>query len=162
MLEGNQQRHYLQYATLSRFLVHPVERHLLIIFILAFNITEDEVSLQKAITSYYQLCSLAHHFQLSDVLDKLVHALCQSTTLAQQAHRIGVKPSPYYQSNTELASYEDQTAERSENMDRSKSATRSDFISRYSRDFRAQVATIVAFRIVDEFGNCIRGAWGQV
>jgi brefeldin A-resistance guanine nucleotide exchange factor 1 len=118
---------------------------------LAFNVSESQTMLQKSITAYYQLCSLAFYYGAYEVLDELVVAILESTKL--------IRPRDFPASRRHildswlLSRYTNEYDFR---------RRRGQFLLWFGKNFRCQVAALVVFRVFNEFGDGIREGWSLV
>ncbi|GMK55656.1 hypothetical protein CspeluHIS016_0207120 [Cutaneotrichosporon spelunceum] len=104
----------------------------------------DEHTIQHAITGFRQCATLAGHFNMPEVFDRIVLSLAPATGLLDETEE------GYQMSNHP-------TAER-DNL----SITVSPLAIRFGQSYRAQLATVVLFTIANGNGNAVRAGWSQI
>lgn len=109
-----------------------------------FMSASDDAVFSRVVTGFYQCAQIAAKHGLSDCLDRIIFCLSKISTLAPD-----VPPSTSL--NTEV-----QANEKSEKIMVSETAVR------FGRDDRAQLATVLLFRIVNGNEAFIRDGWNQV
>ncbi|BEJ15721.1 hypothetical protein CspHIS471_0503260 [Cutaneotrichosporon sp. HIS471] len=104
----------------------------------------DEHVIQHAITGFRQCATLAGHFRMPEVFDRIVQSLAPATGLldeTEEGYQMGNYP----------------TAERD-----SLSITVSPLAIRFGQSYRSQLASVVLFTIANGNGNAVRAGWGQI
>lgn len=109
----------------------------------AFITFDDDYTVQRAITGFRQLATLAGHFQLPEVFDYVVVSLSQVTSLIPDTLMTRV---PHYP----VVKVEGQ------------GVTVSPLSIRFGTNFKGQLAAVVLFTIINGNGNAIREGWTQV
>lgn len=104
----------------------------------------DEHVIQKAITGFRQVASLASHYHLHDVFDTIVQSLSSATGLLDDTEE------GYQMSNYPVVEKEGQ------------SLTVSPLSIRFGHSYRAQLATVVLFTIANGNGSAICEGWHQI
>ncbi|KAF2103590.1 Sec7-domain-containing protein [Rhizodiscina lignyota] len=104
-----------------------------------FMSASDDTVFNRVITGFDQCAKIASKYQLTDAMDQLVFCLASISTLATDA-------APDVSLNTEV-----QTGEK--NVMVSKTAVT------FGREYKAQLATVVLFRVVTGHESAIRGGW---
>ncbi|OXG34789.1 Sec7 domain-containing protein [Cryptococcus neoformans Bt120] len=104
----------------------------------------DEHVIQKAITGFRQVASLASHYHLPDVFDTIVQSLSSATGLLDDTEE------GYQMSNYPVVEKEGQ------------SLTVSPLSIKFGQSYRAQLATVVLFTIANGNGSAICEGWHQV
>ena len=109
----------------------------------AFTTFDDDNVIQRAISGFRQMATLAAKFQMSEVFDYIVMSLSRVTGLLEETHipRSLIFP----------------TAE----VD-GQSVTISALSVKFGTNFRGQLAAVVLFTISNGNGNFIRQGWAQV
>ncbi|ORY06583.1 Sec7-domain-containing protein [Basidiobolus meristosporus CBS 931.73] len=108
-----------------------------------FDSAQDDVMIQKAITGLLHCALIAGHFQLIDILDYLTNLFSGLTGLLDEGITVNPENNRAVNSNgTELVV--------------------SDLALQFGRNYKGQLATIIAFGLADELGNSIRDGWKQV
>ena len=119
----------------------PVVATLTYVFLSA---TDDTV-FSRVVAGFYQCAQIAAKNNLHDALDHIVFCLSSITTLSSQTL-------PSTSLNTEV-----QAGEKGE-----KSVMVSETAVRFGRDFKAQLATVVLFRLVIGNESALRDGWNHV
>ncbi|EKG16735.1 SEC7-like protein [Macrophomina phaseolina MS6] len=109
-----------------------------------FMSASDDAVFSRVVTGFYQCAQIAGKHGLSDCLDRIIFCLSKISTLAPE-----VPPSTSL--NTEV-----QADKKSEKIMVSETAVR------FGRDDRAQLATVLLFRIVNSNEAFIRDGWNQL
>ncbi|KAK7510917.1 uncharacterized protein IWZ02DRAFT_192309 [Phyllosticta citriasiana] len=109
-----------------------------------FMSASDDAVFSRVVTGFYQCAQIAAKHGLTDCLDRIVFSLSSISTLAPE-----VPPSTTL--NTEV-----QADKKSEKIMVSETAVR------FGRDDRAQLATVLLFRIVNGNEPFIRDGWGHL
>ncbi|GME61987.1 sec7 domain-containing protein [Neofusicoccum parvum] len=109
-----------------------------------FMSASDDAVFSRVVTGFYQCAQIAAKHGLNDCLDRIVFSLSMISTLAPD-----VPPSTSL--NTEV-----QADKKSEKIMVSETAVR------FGRDDRAQLATVLLFRIVNGNEAFIRDGWNQL
>lgn len=109
----------------------------------AFTTFDDDYTVQRAITGFRQLATLAGHFNLPEVLDYVVVSLSQVTSLVPDTLMTRV---PHYP----VVEVEGQDV------------TVSSLSVKFGTNFKGQLAAVVLFTIINGNGNAVREGWMQV
>ncbi|KAL5490206.1 GEA2 [Sanghuangporus weigelae] len=109
----------------------------------AFTTFDDDYTVQRAITGFRQLATLAVHFNLPEVLDFVVVSLSQVSSLVPDALVTRV---PHYP----VVEVEGQDV------------TVSSLSIKFGTDFKGQLAAVVLFTIINGNGNAVREGWMQI
>lgn len=109
----------------------------------AFTTFDDDYTVQRAITGFRQLATLAGHFNLPEVLDYVVVSLSQVTSLVPDTLMTRV---PHYP----VIEVEGQDV------------TVSSLSVKFGTNFKGQLAAVVLFTIINGNGNAVREGWMQV
>lgn len=104
----------------------------------------DEHVIQHAITGFRQCATLAGHFNMPEVFDRIVLSLAPATGLLDET-----------EDGYQMSNYP--TAERD-----GLSITVSPLAIRFGQSYRSQLATVVLFTIANGNGNAIRAGWTQI
>ncbi|KAG0266994.1 GDP/GTP exchange factor for ARF, partial [Linnemannia exigua] len=107
----------------------------------AFNVAQDDATLQKSLTGYYQCAILAAHFKLPDIFDRVTMSLARMTGLLDTPHN--------------PADNRDVVVEGS-------TITVSDLAVQFGKSYKGQLAAVVAFGVANEHGNMIRSGWKPI
>ncbi|KAK3846180.1 MAG: hypothetical protein J3R72DRAFT_380241 [Linnemannia gamsii] len=107
----------------------------------AFNVAQDDATLQKSLTGYYQCAILAAHFKLPDIFDRVTMSLARMTGLLDTPHN--------------PADNRDVAVEGS-------TITVSDLAVQFGKSYKGQLAAVVAFGVANEHGNMIRSGWKPI
>ncbi|KAF9540254.1 GDP/GTP exchange factor for ARF [Mortierella hygrophila] len=107
----------------------------------AFNMAQDDATLQKSLTGYYQCAILAAHFKLPDIFDRITMSLARMTGLLDTPHN--------------PADNRDVVVEGS-------TITVSDLAVQFGKSYKGQLAAVVAFGVANEHGNMIRSGWKPI
>ncbi|KAG0227252.1 GDP/GTP exchange factor for ARF [Mortierella sp. GBA43] len=107
----------------------------------AFNMAQDDATLQKSLTGYYQCAVLAAHYQLPEIFDRVTMSLARMT---------GLLDTPYNPADNRDVVVEDTTI------------TVSDLAVQFGKSYKGQLAAVVAFGVANEHGNMIRGGWKPI
>ena len=116
-----------------------------VIAAIAFALTtfDDDYTVQRAITGFRQLATLAGHYKLPEVLDYVVVSLSQVTSLVPATLITRVPRYP-------VVEVEGQDV------------TVSSLSVRFGTNFKGQLAAVVLFTIINGNGNAVREGWTQV
>ena len=109
----------------------------------AFTTFDDDYTVQRAITGFRQLATLAGHYKLPEVLDYVVVSLSQVTSLVPDTLITRVPRYP-------VVEVEGQDV------------TVSSLSVRFGTHFKGQLAAVVLFTIINGNGNAVREGWTQV
>ncbi|KAL1389489.1 cytohesin-2 [Phyllosticta capitalensis] len=109
-----------------------------------FMSASDDAVFSRVVTGFYQCAQIAAKHGITDCLDRIVFSLSSISTLAPEV-------SPSTALNTEV-----QADKKSEKIMVSETAVR------FGRDDRAQLATVLLFRIVNGNEAFIRDGWGHL
>lgn len=109
----------------------------------AFTTFDDDYTVQRAITGFRQLATLAVHFELPEVLDYVVVSLSQVSSLVPETLVTRV---PHYP----VVEVEGQDV------------TISTLSVKFGTNFKGQLAAVVLFTIINGNGNAVREGWTQV
>ncbi|KAI8082800.1 uncharacterized protein BX664DRAFT_366573 [Halteromyces radiatus] len=109
----------------------------------AFNTAQDDDTLQKAISGFHQCAMLSAHFGLYDVFDSIVVNLATMTGLLDTSGHSSSLPDPIV----------DVAGEK---------YVISSLAVRFGRNYKAQLAAVVAFTIVTRHGNSLRKGWTKI
>ncbi|SAL99274.1 hypothetical protein [Absidia glauca] len=109
----------------------------------AFNTAQDDATLQKAISGFHQCAMLSAHFELYDVFDSIVVNLATMTGLLDMSGHSNSLPDPIV----------DVAGEK---------YVISSLAVRFGRNYKAQLAAVVAFTIVTRHGNSLRNGWTKI
>lgn len=109
----------------------------------AFTAFDDDYTVERAIAGFRQMAILAGHFGLPEVLDNIVIALSQVSSLVPDTLITHV---PFYP----VVEVEGQEV------------TVSSLSVKFGTNFKGQLAAVVLFTIVNGNGNAIRDGWVQV
>ncbi|KAL5533225.1 GEA2 [Sanghuangporus sanghuang] len=109
----------------------------------AFTTFDDDYTVQRAITGFRQLATLAVHFKLPEVLDFVVVSLSQVSSLVPDTLVTRV---PHYP----VVEVEGQDV------------TVSTLSIKFGTDFKGQLAAVVLFTIINGNGNAVREGWTQI
>ncbi|KAF9398812.1 GDP/GTP exchange factor for ARF, partial [Mortierella sp. AD011] len=107
----------------------------------AFNMAQDDATLQKSLTGYYQCAILAAHFQLPDIFDRVTMSLARMT---------GLLDTPHNPADNRDVSIDGITV------------TVSDLAVQFGKSYKGQLAAVVAFGVANEHGNMIRSGWKPI
>ncbi|KAG0242430.1 GDP/GTP exchange factor for ARF [Actinomortierella wolfii] len=107
----------------------------------AFNMAQDDATLQKSLTGYYQCATLAAHYQLPDIFDRLIMSLARMTGLLDTPNN---------------------TAHNREVTVDNVKITVSDLAVQFGKSYKGQLASVVAFGVANEHGNMIRNGWKPI
>ncbi|KAF2459147.1 cytohesin-2 [Lineolata rhizophorae] len=107
-----------------------------------FMSASDDTVFARVVTGFYQCAEIASSYGLSDALDHIVFCLGQISTLASDS-----PPS---------------TALNTEVQVEKKSVMVSEMAVKFGRDDRAQLATVVLFRVINGSEGVIRDGWSLI
>ncbi|KAG0331630.1 GDP/GTP exchange factor for ARF [Podila humilis] len=107
----------------------------------AFNMAQDDATLQKSLTGYYQCAILAAHFQLPDIFDRVTMSLARMTGLLDTPNN---------------------TADNRDVTIDGVTITVSDLAVQFGKSYKGQLAAVVAFGVANEHGNMIRSGWKAI
>ncbi|KAG0032094.1 GDP/GTP exchange factor for ARF [Podila clonocystis] len=107
----------------------------------AFNMAQDDATLQKSLTGYYQCAILAAHYQLPDIFDRVTMSLARMTGLLDTPHN---------------------TADNRDVTVDGVTITVSDLAVQFGKSYKGQLAAVVAFGVANEHGNMIRTGWKPI
>ncbi|KAF9199600.1 GDP/GTP exchange factor for ARF [Haplosporangium sp. Z 27] len=107
----------------------------------AFNMAQDDTTLQKSLTGYYQCAILAAHFQLPDIFDRITMSLARMTGLLDTPHN---------------------PADNRDVVVDGVTITVSDLAVQFGKSYKGQLAAVVAFGVANEHGNMIRSGWKPI
>ncbi|KAF9978303.1 GDP/GTP exchange factor for ARF [Actinomortierella ambigua] len=107
----------------------------------AFNMAQDDATLQKSLTGYYQCATLAAHYQLPEIFDRLIMSLARMTGLLDTPNN---------------------TAHNREVTVDNVKITVSDLAVQFGKSYKGQLASVVAFGVANEHGNMIRTGWKPI
>ncbi|CDS10527.1 hypothetical protein LRAMOSA03202 [Lichtheimia ramosa] len=109
----------------------------------AFDTAQDDSTLQKAISGFHQCAMLSAHFQLHDVFDAIVINLANMTGLIEETNGRNSVPDPI----VDVAGQK---------------YVVSDLAIRFGRNYKGQLAAVVAFAVVTRHGNSMRKGWKKI
>jgi len=109
----------------------------------AFNTAQDDVTLQKAITGFHQCALLSAHYQLHDVFDSIIVSLATMTGLVDSDDTHMSAPDPI----VDVAGQK---------------YVVSRLAVRFGRNYKGQLAAVVAFAVASEHGSVLRKGWIKV
>ncbi|EJD05730.1 Sec7-domain-containing protein [Fomitiporia mediterranea MF3/22] len=112
----------------------------------AFTTFDDDYTVQRAITGFRQVATLAGHFQLPEVLDYVVVSLSQVSSLVPDTLVTRV---PHYP----VVEVEGQDVQ---------DVTVSSLSIKFGTNFKGQLAAVVLFTIINGNGNAVREGWTQI
>lgn len=115
----------------------------LLTVITAFNTAQDDVTLQKAITGFHQCALLSAHYQLHDVFDSIIVSLASMTGLVDHEETDVMAPDPI----VDVAGQK---------------YIVSRLAVRFGRNYKGQLAAVVAFAVASEHGSILRKGWVKV
>ncbi|KAF9294433.1 GDP/GTP exchange factor for ARF [Mortierella antarctica] len=107
----------------------------------AFNMAQDDATLQKSLTGYYQCAILAAHYQLPDIFDRVTMSLARMTGLLDTPNN---------------------TADNRDVTVDGVAITVSDLAVQFGKSYKGQLAAVVAFGVANEHGNMIRTGWKPI
>ncbi|KAF9333370.1 GDP/GTP exchange factor for ARF [Podila minutissima] len=107
----------------------------------AFNMAQDDATLQKSLTGYYQCAILAAHYQLPDIFDRVTMSLARMTGLLDTPNN---------------------TADNRDVTVDGVAITVSDLAVQFGKSYKGQLAAVVAFGVANEHGNMIRAGWKPI
>ncbi|KAF8938517.1 GDP/GTP exchange factor for ARF [Haplosporangium gracile] len=107
----------------------------------AFNMAQDDATLQKSLTGYYQCAILAAHFKLPDIFDRITMSLARMTGLLDTPHN---------------------PADNRDVVVEGTAITVSDLAVQFGKSYKGQLAAVVAFGVANEHGNMIRSGWKPI
>ncbi|KAI8823734.1 uncharacterized protein EV422DRAFT_618537 [Fimicolochytrium jonesii] len=111
----------------------------------AFDNAEDELTLQKAIVGYHHCSILAAYYGNFEILDNVIVALSKMTGLLKETQRL---PAP-------------RTKVGGEAQDASRGSV-DPWSVEIGRNFRGQIAAVLMFSLVDEYGTSLKKGWRWV
>jgi brefeldin A-resistance guanine nucleotide exchange factor 1 len=109
----------------------------------AFNTAQDDVTLQKAITGFHQCALLSAHYQLHDVFDSIIVSLASMTGLVDIEDTQMSAPDPI----VDVAGQKYAVSR---------------LAVRFGRNYKGQLAAVVAFAVASEHGSVLRKGWIKV
>ncbi|KAI8142216.1 hypothetical protein BJV82DRAFT_615987 [Fennellomyces sp. T-0311] len=109
----------------------------------AFDSAQDDATLQKAISGFHQCALLASHFKLYEVFDAIVVNLATMTGLLEETNSHNVVPDPI----VDVAGQQ---------------YVVSHLAIRFGRNYKGQLAAVVAFAVVTRHGNSMRKGWKKI
>ena len=104
-----------------------------------FMSASDDSVYSRVVIGFDQCARIAAKYRLVDAFDKIIYILCQISTLATESP-------PTTSLNTEVQAG-------------SNSVMVSELAVKFGRDFRAQLATVVLFRVLADHENVIGDSW---
>ncbi|GJJ73716.1 golgi-specific brefeldin A-resistance guanine nucleotide exchange factor 1 [Entomortierella parvispora] len=107
----------------------------------AFNMAQDDATLQKSLTGYYQCAILAAHYQLPDIFDRVTMSLARMTGLLDTPNN---------------------PADNRDVVVDGTTITVSDLAVQFGKSYKGQLAAVVAFGVANEHGNMIRTGWRPI
>ncbi|KAI1297610.1 GDP/GTP exchange factor for ARF [Mortierella claussenii] len=107
----------------------------------AFNMAQDDTTLQKSLTGYYQCAILAAHYQLPEIFDRVTMSLARMTGLLDTPHN---------------------PADNRDVVVEGATITVSDLAVQFGKSYKGQLAAVVAFGVANEHGNMIRAGWKPI
>ena len=107
-----------------------------------FMSASDDAVFSRVVTGFDQCAKIAAKYQLSDVIDRIIYCLSSISTLASETP-------PNTSLNTEVQAGK-------------KTVMVSELAVKLGRDFRAQLATVVLFRVVAGNEGIVRGGWRYI
>ncbi|KAG0371001.1 GDP/GTP exchange factor for ARF [Gamsiella multidivaricata] len=107
----------------------------------AFNTAQDDATLQKSLTGYYQCAILAAHYQLPEIFDRVTMSLARMTGLLDTPHN---------------------PADNRDVVVDGTAITVSDLAVQFGKSYKGQLAAVVAFGVANEHGNMIRAGWKPI
>ncbi|OZJ02551.1 hypothetical protein BZG36_04503 [Bifiguratus adelaidae] len=111
--------------------------------VFAFTNAQDDVTLQKAISGFHQCALISAHYGLHDIFDVIVKTLSGLTGLLEATRsNQGVADAVVEVSNQKYVV--------------------SDLAIQFGRDYKGQLAAVVAFAVAIEYGNHLRDSWKNI
>ncbi|ORZ01929.1 hypothetical protein BCR41DRAFT_342440 [Lobosporangium transversale] len=107
----------------------------------AFNMAQDDATLQKSLTGYYQCATLAAHYKLPDIFDRITMSLARMTGLLDTPHN---------------------PADNRDVVVEGTTITVSNLAVQFGKSYKGQLAAVVAFGVANEHGNMIRSGWKPI
>ncbi|KAG0206857.1 GDP/GTP exchange factor for ARF [Mortierella sp. GBA30] len=107
----------------------------------AFNMAQDDATLQKSLTGYYQCALLAAHYHMSDIFDRVTMSLARMTGLLDTPNN---------------------PADNRDVVVDGTTITVSDLAVQFGKSYKGQLAAVVAFGVANEHGNMIRSGWKPI
>lgn len=129
----------IAYGSCANMREYLVDKYLITHHI-AFDTAQDDSTLQKAISGFHQCAMLSAHFQLHDVFDAIVINLANMTGLIEETNGRNSVPDPI----VDVAGQK---------------YVVSDLAIRFGRNYKGQLAAVVAFAVVTRHGNSMRKGW---
>lgn len=112
-------------------------------FRIAFDTAQDDATLQKAISGFHQCAMLSAHFGLCDVFDAIAINLATMTGLLEEEGNAHSRPDPI----VDVAGQKYVVSSLAVN---------------FGRNYKGQLAAVVAFMVVTRHGNSMRKGWKKV
>ncbi|KNC98965.1 uncharacterized protein SPPG_05921 [Spizellomyces punctatus DAOM BR117] len=108
----------------------------------AFDNAEDQLTLQKAVIGYHNCAVVAAHYRLTELYDSLIISLAKMTGMLKETSRLPP----------------DTTMEDTNN-DRNARRPIDPWRVEIGRNYRGQVAAVLMFTLVSEYGTCLKSGW---
>ncbi|KAJ3154852.1 GDP/GTP exchange factor for ARF [Geranomyces michiganensis] len=110
----------------------------------AFDNAEDNLSLQKAIVAYHHCATIATYHEIPDMFDNIVVSLAKMTGLLTESRQLP----------PECATIEERKNRSNTFVD--------PWCADVGRNYRGQVAAVLLFSLVDEYGTILTKGWRWV
>ncbi|KAL1914448.1 uncharacterized protein VTP21DRAFT_8900 [Calcarisporiella thermophila] len=107
----------------------------------AFNNAYDDATLQKAVTGFHHCAVLAAHYELPDIFDAVITMLARMTGLLE--------------STSANVTHVEVEADGQKVMV-------SDLSVQFGRNYKGQLAAVVAFAVANEHGNSLHEGWSSM
>ncbi|KAI8601707.1 hypothetical protein EDD21DRAFT_373786 [Dissophora ornata] len=107
----------------------------------AFNMAQDDATLQKSLTGYYQCAMIAAQYQLPEIFDRVTMSLARMTGLLDTPNN---------------------PADNRDVVVDGTTITVSDLAVQFGKSYKGQLAAVVAFGVANEHGNMIRSGWKPI
>ncbi|KAI8838851.1 hypothetical protein BJ741DRAFT_562615 [Chytriomyces cf. hyalinus JEL632] len=114
----------------------------------AFDSSEDSLTLQKAVVGFHQCAAIANTYQMTEVLDNIVIRLSKTTGLLKDGGKL---PAERASEDNHLANGDKPSPHRVD-----------PWAVEFGRNYKSQVAAVLMFNLVAEYGNTLKDGWKNV
>ncbi|KAJ3153537.1 GDP/GTP exchange factor for ARF [Geranomyces variabilis] len=110
----------------------------------AFDNAEDNLTLQKAVVGYHHCATIATYHEISDMFDNIVVSLAKMTGLLTESRQLPPECATIEEKRTRSDAFVDP------------------WCADIGRNYRGQVAAVLLFSLVDEYGTALMKGWRWV
>ncbi|TPX61513.1 hypothetical protein PhCBS80983_g01054 [Powellomyces hirtus] len=110
----------------------------------AFDTAEDNLTLQKAVVAYHHCSTIAAYYEILEMFDNIVVSLSKMTGLLTESRQLPPEATTIEERKSRSGTFVDP------------------WCADLGRNYRGQVAAVLLFSLVDEYGTSLRKGWRWV